>query len=182
MPRTCTVCGHPQRAEIDTYLLRSETLRSIVARCSVSMGSLIRHRDRHLPVTLAHAKEARETVMGENLMEEARSLHARAVGILEKAEKAGQLETALKAIREVRGILELLAKLDGQLEDRGVGHVRVEVIYIDKTPSQGGNGAPNTLDISHTPKRLTASRGDDITSRGLCGDQDDKSPREGGTL
>ena len=97
------------------------------------MGSLMRHRDRHLPVTLAHAKEARETEMGENLMEQAKSLHARAFKILERAEAAGQLETALRAIREVRGILELLGKLDGQLEkDSGRGPVNVIVTYVDK--------------------------------------------------
>lgn len=132
MPRTCTICKHPNRTEIDTALLRSDSLRSIMARCSVSMGALMRHRDRHLPVTLAHAKEARETEMGENLMATAQRLRARAMGILERAEAAGQLETALKAIREVRGILELLAKLTGELEDRGASSQRIEVVYVDK--------------------------------------------------
>jgi hypothetical protein len=103
-----------------------------MARCSVSMGALIRHRDRHLPVTIAHAKEVRETEMGESLLEQARGLHARALGILERAEAGGQLETALKAIREVRGILELLGKLNGQLEDRGAAPTRIEVVYVDK--------------------------------------------------
>ena len=92
----------------------------------------MRHRDRHLPVTIAHAKGVREAEMGESLLEQARSLHARALGILERAEAAGQLETALKAIREVRGILELLAKLSGQLEERGGTPQRIEVVYIDK--------------------------------------------------
>ncbi len=96
------------------------------------MGSLVRHRDRHLPVTIAHAKEVRETEMGENLLEQARGLHARALGILERAEAAGQLETALKAIREVRGLLELLGKLNGQLEDRGASHAEIVVTYVDK--------------------------------------------------
>ena len=132
MPRTCTICGHPKRTEIDTALLRSDSLRNVVEHFSVSIGSLFRHRQRHLPVTIAHAKEARETEMGENLMEEARRLHARALGILGKAEAAGQLETALKAIREVRGILELLGKLDGQLEERSPTVQHIEVHYVDK--------------------------------------------------
>jgi len=132
MPRTCTVCGHPKRTEIDAALLRSETLRSIVEKFTVSMGSVFRHRQSHLPVTLAHAREARETEMGENLMEQAKRLHARALGILEKAEAAGQLETALKAIREVRGIVELLGKLDGQLEERAPAVQHIEVHYVDK--------------------------------------------------
>ena len=132
MPRTCTICHHPQRTEIDAALLRSDSLRSIVERCSVSMGSLFRHRNSHLPVTIAHALEAREAEMGQNLMEQAERLRARAMGILEKAEAAGQLETALKAIREVRSILELLGKLDGQLEERNTTVQHIEVHYIDK--------------------------------------------------
>ena len=131
MPRTCTICGHQKRTEIDTALLRSDKLRNIVAGFSVSMGSLVRHRDRHLPVTMAHAKEAREAEMGENLLGEARRLHARAMRILERAEAAGQLDTALKAIREVRGILELLGKLDGQIE-RTPSVQNIEVHYVDK--------------------------------------------------
>lgn len=132
MPRTCSICGHPKRTEIDAALLRSDTLRNIAARCTVSVGALIRHRERHLPVTLAHAREARETEMGEGLMGEATKLRARAFRILEAAEKAGQLDTALKAIRELRGILELLGKLDGQLAERATTVQRIEVHYVDK--------------------------------------------------
>ena len=52
-----------------------------------------------------------------------RRLHAalaRAGAILDRAERAGDLRVALMAVREVRGGLELLAKLGGEL--RGAGH------------------------------------------------------------
>ena len=132
MPRTCTICTHPKRAEIDAALIQSEPLRNIVERCSVSMGSLFRHQQKHVAQTIALAKQAKNIEIGENLIGQARSLHARALGILERAEAAGQLDTALKAIREVRGILELLGKLDGQLADRGPTAQRIEVVYVDK--------------------------------------------------
>ncbi len=132
MPRTCTICTHPKRAEIDAALIRSDSLRSIVERCSVTMGSLVRHSQKHLAQTIAVAKKERDIEIGENLIGQARSLHARALGILERAEAAGQLDTALRAIREVRGILELLGKLDGQLADRGPTVQRIEVVYVDK--------------------------------------------------
>jgi hypothetical protein len=131
MPRTCTVCSHPKRSEIDAALLRSDSLRSIVERCSISMGSLVRHSQKHLAQSIAAAKQAREVEAGESLIHQARSLHARAMGILERAEAAGHLDTALKAIRELRGILELLGKLDGQLQERATVQ-RIEVHYVDK--------------------------------------------------
>ena len=39
----------------------------------------------------------------------------RATGILDRAEQAGEHQAALGAIREVRGCLELLGKLNGEL-------------------------------------------------------------------
>lgn len=47
-----------------------------------------------------------------------RGLQARTLTILDKAEDAGELRTALGAIREVRGNLELLAKLLGELDEK----------------------------------------------------------------
>jgi hypothetical protein len=44
-------------------------------------------------------------------------VQTKTLAILERAEKAGELRTALSAIREVRGNLELLAKLLGELRE-----------------------------------------------------------------
>lgn len=38
MPRTCTVCRHPGRAEIDRELVRSAPFRHIAARYQLSCG------------------------------------------------------------------------------------------------------------------------------------------------
>jgi len=43
------------------------------------------------------------------------------MGILDKAEKAGDLRTALAAIGQARGILDLQAKVTGEMDDRGAG-------------------------------------------------------------
>lgn len=91
--------------------------------------------------------EARETEMRENLIPEARRLQARAMGILDTAEKAGRLETALRGIRELRGILELLGKLNRELEERGPAVQRIEVTYVDKALIMpGANPAPVTVE------------------------------------
>jgi hypothetical protein len=47
----------------------------------------------------------------DDLLGEVRDLHARTLTILEAAEDAEELRTALAAIREARGNLELLAKV-----------------------------------------------------------------------
>ena len=43
-------------------------------------------------------------------------MHRRALSILDTAEGAGDLRTALGGIREARGCLELLGRLEGDLE------------------------------------------------------------------
>ena len=60
MPRTCTVCKHPQREAIDAALLMTESLRNISVRTGTSTTALHRHRHSHLPKKLAKAAEARE--------------------------------------------------------------------------------------------------------------------------
>jgi len=53
MPRTCTVCGHPERTIIDATLVAGrKPLRTIADRWSVSKTALIRHKVDHLPAHL----------------------------------------------------------------------------------------------------------------------------------
>lgn len=61
-----------------------------------------------------------------DLLGELRAIYSRTVRILEKAEEDGESGTALRAIRECRGTLELLAKMVGELED-GV-HLNVALV------------------------------------------------------
>jgi hypothetical protein len=57
------------------------------------------------------AREAEEAARADDLLEQVRHLQAHALHILERAEKAGDLRTALAAISQARGNLELLGKL-----------------------------------------------------------------------
>ena len=76
-----------------------------------------RHRDGHIPATLADAQQAAEVADADALLAQVRDLQARALKILDRAEDAGDLRTALGAIREARGNLELLGRLAGELQD-----------------------------------------------------------------
>jgi hypothetical protein len=124
MPRLCTVCSHPERGLIDDALLAGATYRHIAARFNVSTGALQRHRE-HIPFHLVKAQDAAEVAHADNLLEQVKSLQARALTILDKAEASGDLRTALSAIREARGNLELLAKLLGELQQEGTVNVLV---------------------------------------------------------
>ena len=118
MPRTCTVCRHERLKEINRALVEGIAFPVLVAKYRVSKDALSRHKANHLPATLVKAQEAREVARADDLLDEVRSLQARALTILDRAERVGDLRTALGAIREARGNLELLAKLVGQIDER----------------------------------------------------------------
>ncbi len=118
MSRACTVCSHERREEIDRALVGGSPNLSLSSLFGVSEAALRRHKANHLPAHLAQAEKAREVARADDLLEEVRDLQSRARAILDKAEGAGELRTALGAIREARGNLELLAKLLGELDEK----------------------------------------------------------------
>ena len=118
MPRRCSVCDHDEAHAINVGLVQRSSYRAIADRYGVSESALKRHSADHLPKLLVEAKQAVEVADADDLLGRVESLQERTLAILEAAEDTGELKTALGAIRECRGNLELLAKLLGQLDER----------------------------------------------------------------
>jgi hypothetical protein len=131
MPRSCTVCEHPDRETIDRALVGGASNRSAASLYDVSEAAVRRHKANHLPASLVMAQAAEEVAQADSLLEQVRGLQSRAYGILDKAEEAGELRTALGAIREARGSLELLAKLLGELDERPVFNLHLNAEWIE---------------------------------------------------
>ena len=124
MAGKCRVCEHRERAAIDKALVtRSASLRTIADRYGLSKTALIRHRDNHIPKLVQAAESARATQAassGAALIDELDRLLKKALAILDKAEEAGELKTALQAIREARETIKACADLavTAELEER----------------------------------------------------------------
>jgi hypothetical protein len=118
MPRTCTVCGHDRRHDVELALVRRDSYRDIARRFALSKDALGRHAKEHLPELLSEAHRAEEYARADDLLRQVGELQSKTLNLLLKAEEAGELRTALSAIREARGNLELLAKLRGELDER----------------------------------------------------------------
>jgi transposase-like protein len=110
MPRRCTVCDHPQRHGVDQALVTGAPYRSVARQFELSESSVYRHKIDHLPV---------------------RHLQTHALDILERAERAGDLRTALAAISQARGNLELLGKLAGELDERPVVNLNISPEWLE---------------------------------------------------
>src|SRR5215207_6577550 len=130
MPRRCTVCAHLQRQDIDELLVSGAPYRSVAKRFGLSESAVYRHKTEHLPAHLLKAREVEEVAQADDLLAQVRHLQGRALDILERAEKAGDLRTALAAISQARGNLELLGKLAGELDERPVVNVLLSPQWV----------------------------------------------------
>src|SRR5215212_7484877 len=131
MPRRCTVCDHPEKQAIEEALVSGAPYRSVAKRAGLSESAVYRHKTEHLPTHLLKAKEVEEAARADDLLDQVRHLQAHALGILDRAEKAGDLRTALAAISQARGNLELLGKLAGELDERPVVNLHVSPEWME---------------------------------------------------
>jgi hypothetical protein len=144
--KTCAVCNHPCRAEIDRLLVEKVSLRDIAGQTGTTRSALHRH-SQHLPGALVAAKDAEKVADAGTLLTRAQGLMKRATDILDKAERAGKLETALTAIRELRGCMELLGKLSGELKAAQVNNVAIAGAVTDSERRGGEMGDQERRDF-----------------------------------
>jgi hypothetical protein len=131
MPRRCTVCDHPERHSIDGILVNGAPYRSVAKRFGLSESAVYRHKTDHLPTHLLKAREVEEVAQAEDLLEQVKHLQTHSLDILERAENDGELRTALAAISQARGNLELLGKLAGELDERPVVNLNVSPEWLE---------------------------------------------------
>ena len=131
MPRSCTICEHPEREAIDRALVGETSNLSVSSLFGVSESAVRRHKANHLPAKLVMAEKAAAVAQADNLLAEVRDLQARTLAILEAAEETRQHRTALAAIREARSNLELLAKLLGELDDRPQVNILISAEWLE---------------------------------------------------
>lgn len=119
MPRSCTICNHLQRTEMEAALLAATPLRDIARQFQTGKDALARHRDSCISATLSNATDARAVVNGETLLSRLKAINAEALAILREARqpKNKNNDLALKAIARLEKQIELEAKLLGELND-----------------------------------------------------------------
>ena len=131
MPRSCTVCEHPEREAIDEALVGGASNRSVASLYDISEAAARRHKANHLPARLVMAKAVEEVAQADDLLGQVKDLQARTLAVLEAAEETRQHRTALAAIREARSNLELLAKLLGELDERPTVNLLISPEWLE---------------------------------------------------
>lgn len=160
----CSICRHPQRNEIDAALIARQSLRAVARQYATTKDSLSRHNS-HLPEHLAVAKQAAEVASADSLLDQAQGLLARATRLADRAEHAKNLSVALQGVKEIRGVLELLGKLSGELRTQQVSQVNaVQVNWRQQlesnTPEENERRVAELLNkagLAYVPLQPTAS-------------------------
>jgi hypothetical protein len=129
MARQCTICTNPSRQRVDRALLEGMSLASCARRFNVGADALGRHLKAHVREALRkHALVEREVVQrGGRLAEQLQFISDKAGEILDAAQRAGNLSTALRALTELRESAKLLAVSTGELETEGKTQVNIAV-------------------------------------------------------
>lgn len=145
----CRACRHEKRDEIDCALVGGEASRTIALRYGLSPAGVRRHQSAHLAPMLrqAHVEEetarvsasqdvvsscdAREATRVSTIRDIAWEALAKHRAIIEKAEQEGNLRMVLIALRQQTPLLELLARIFGELDP-----VRNETNILNVTVSE----------------------------------------------
>lgn len=135
MARACTVCAHADRSAIDRELVSGrEPLRAMGIRWNVSKDALARHRS-HVAASITQAQERELVERGDDLVQQLRDLKDEARALGAAAKTAGDIRTALSAIDKLTRLVELQARMVGELRDRELT-VNVGVAIEHSTPEE----------------------------------------------
>jgi len=149
MPQTCTICRHPRRREIDKAIVCGQPQRHIAGRFRASASAIKRHKlSGHAGIKRAieGVKEARkatvqrqadelaEVITSDSLVTQLRKLISEAQGIAKEARRTRNLSVAMSGIDKQSRVLELIAKLTGQLDESA----RVNALVQEREQREAG--------------------------------------------
>jgi hypothetical protein len=132
MPRICTIYTHDDAHAINVALVHRDAYRHTASRYEVSTGALQRHAHEHLPELLMRARDAVEVAEADSLLDRVESFYKRIEAILEAAESNSEWGTALQAIKECRGNLELLGRVTKELQDAPSLHLHFNPEWLER--------------------------------------------------
>lgn len=121
VPRKCTICIHKKRNEIETSFLEDNSYRTISHHFRVSINALKRHvKNDHIAKSLIKAHEINKIVNADDLVFKILHLQKETLIVLAEAKEEKNHNTILAAVGKASGLIELQAKLIGQLKETQV--------------------------------------------------------------
>lgn len=128
MSRICSICSHEHCEQINEMLLRGIPYKDIIDQYGGSPAGLSRHKQHMLAQMHSDTAEAGEVMEPSLVMRQIAELNQRADYLYREALKTKDLLNAGRALKELREIVALYAKLTGELNTQAqVVHQHVHV-------------------------------------------------------
>jgi hypothetical protein len=130
----CTVCRHPKLLAIDRLLLKREQLKLIARRYHLGEDAVGRHR-RHMRTAMLKAaalKQEKTVAYGVGLLQQVEAVKRDAERLQLECEDGRDLRAALAALKQRLEVIELEAKLTGELD----GHAQHNELHVHLTPDR----------------------------------------------
>ena len=124
MAKHCSVCTHEQNEAINLEMLKGVPVRSIGKKYGISPSALQRHKD-HIPRQLVVSKEAQEVAEASSVMQRLFELDSRVDEIFLQATSNEDPKLALRALKELREVTSIIAKLTGEMQEQTVKHIHI---------------------------------------------------------
>lgn len=122
MGHFCNVCRHERAGQIGIDLVSGVSVRDVASKYGLSASSVWRHQTKHLPAAVKaelRKEPAHPGQLARPVLRRVEKLYGQVESVLMKAEEAKDHATLLAASRELRQVMELTARLTGELLPSG---------------------------------------------------------------
>jgi hypothetical protein len=130
LPKPCSVCTHPARETIDSAIVRRVPYRNLKKRFGVSEAALSRHLNEHLAEYVQNALSEYGKEKGVKVLAKLTSLVERLERFLDNAEAMEDGAEFRANAAELRKQLELISKLQGDLQQEGVSNIHLNPQWL----------------------------------------------------
>lgn len=128
MPPPCGGCIHPDRSDLDHDIaLKAESYEAIGRRHNLHKDAVRRHSAH---VSKALAKVLAEEAGPRRAVDQLDKLFTRVEAVLSKAENGNNGTLAITAAKELRALVELHARITGELDES----TKVQVLNLSTSP------------------------------------------------
>lgn len=135
MARECSICTHPDVDTIDQALREGAANSAVAALVSVDPRTIKRHRENCLPLPLT--LRPRPVAEASDMLDIGQSVKDRLEGLLVRLEEITEdaltvdAKDKIRVYREARRVLEIIAKLTGEIRSDPTVAVQVNVSGYD---------------------------------------------------
>ena len=118
MPRSCSICAREDVEQINQDIFNNVPFETMRDKYGASVGALHRHKE-HTKMQYMAAKQVEATIQDPSaVMQRIAELDQRAEALYKSAVKAEDRLNATRALKEMREILTLYARMTGELNQQ----------------------------------------------------------------